>query len=268
MIQSDGNKSKSFFLKGAVKDYGEKTTKTSSIFHRLKRSISQDGELRKEYEEELRKLQQVREQEVQASEEVIHRLQEEEQRLARSLEYQALQDEELARKIAAEEKEQNSQGKERLSQPSTTGTPHTNKITKSKKIKTQDTQVSHGHRTLDRWLFPKKQSSLFNNQGLAKNRDNHNNTPSHLMNTDTEKQDSVVSSSTTSSDICNFSISQFIDERTEQEEKDFQFALKLQKEFDLARKKAEEIDRKKGTVDGYLLRTISENGESCSETSS
>lgn len=43
---------------------------------------------------------------MQASEEVIHRLQEEEQRLARSLEYQALQDEELARKIAAEEKEQ------------------------------------------------------------------------------------------------------------------------------------------------------------------
>ena len=43
---------------------------------------------------------------MQASEEAIHRLQEEEQRLVRSLEYQALQDEELARKIVAEEKEQ------------------------------------------------------------------------------------------------------------------------------------------------------------------
>jgi len=51
-------------------------------------------------------LQQAREQEIQASEEVIHQLQEEEQRLARSLEYQALQDEELARKIVAEEREQ------------------------------------------------------------------------------------------------------------------------------------------------------------------
>ena len=43
---------------------------------------------------------------MQASEEAIHRLQEEEQRLVRSLEYQALQDEELARKMVAEEKEQ------------------------------------------------------------------------------------------------------------------------------------------------------------------
>lgn len=31
LIQSDGNKSKSFFLKGAGKDYGEKTMKTSSV---------------------------------------------------------------------------------------------------------------------------------------------------------------------------------------------------------------------------------------------
>ena len=51
-------------------------------------------------------MQQAREQEIQASEKVIHQLQEEEQRLVRSLEYQALQDEELARKIVAEEKEQ------------------------------------------------------------------------------------------------------------------------------------------------------------------
>ena len=51
-------------------------------------------------------MQQAREQEIQASEKVIHQLQEEEQRLVRSLEYQALQDEELARKIVAEEREQ------------------------------------------------------------------------------------------------------------------------------------------------------------------
>ena len=51
-------------------------------------------------------MQQAREQEIQASEKVIHQLQEEEQRLVRSLEYQALQDEELARKIVAEESRQ------------------------------------------------------------------------------------------------------------------------------------------------------------------
>ena len=51
-------------------------------------------------------LQQAREQEMRASEEAIHKLQEEEERLVRSLEYQALQDEELARKIVSEEREQ------------------------------------------------------------------------------------------------------------------------------------------------------------------
>jgi len=51
-------------------------------------------------------LQQAREQEIQASEKAILQLQEEERRLVRSLEYQALQDEEFARKIVAEEREQ------------------------------------------------------------------------------------------------------------------------------------------------------------------
>lgn len=51
-------------------------------------------------------MEQAREQEIQASEKAILRLQEEEQRLVRSLEYQALQDEEFARKIVAEEREQ------------------------------------------------------------------------------------------------------------------------------------------------------------------
>lgn len=41
-----------------------------------------------------------------ASEEVIYKLQQEEQRLMRSLEYQRLQDEELARKMIKEEKGQ------------------------------------------------------------------------------------------------------------------------------------------------------------------
>lgn len=51
-------------------------------------------------------LQQAREQEMRDSEEAIRQLQEEEQRLLRSLEHQALQDEELARKIVSEEREQ------------------------------------------------------------------------------------------------------------------------------------------------------------------
>ena len=43
---------------------------------------------------------------MQASEEVVRKLLEEEQKLARSIEHQALQDEELARQILLEEKEQ------------------------------------------------------------------------------------------------------------------------------------------------------------------
>lgn len=81
----------------------------------------------------------------------------------------------------------------------------------------------------------------------------------HCKNTDVDRQDFIVSSSSTSSDICNLTISQLIEKRTDQEEKDFQLALKLQKEFDLASKKVAEVDRKKGTVDGYLLRTSSQN---------
>jgi len=153
---------------------------------------------------------------------------------------------------------QNSQGKERLSQPSTTGTPHTKKVTKGKKIKSQDTQVSRGHSTLDRWFLP---------TSSAKKRLKPN-ALIHCKNTDVDRQDFIVSSSSTSSDICNLTISQLIEKRTDQEEKDFQLALKLQKEFDLASKKVAEVDRKKGTADGYLLRTSSQNEkeESCSDT--
>ena len=43
---------------------------------------------------------------MQASEEVVRKLLEEEQKFARSIEHQALQDEELARQILLEEKEQ------------------------------------------------------------------------------------------------------------------------------------------------------------------
>ena len=43
---------------------------------------------------------------MQASEEVVRKLLEEEQKLARSIEHQALQDEELARQILLKEKEQ------------------------------------------------------------------------------------------------------------------------------------------------------------------
>lgn len=104
--------------------------------------------------------------------------------------------------------------------------------------------------------------------GSTKNRFDHNSTPSHLTKTNADRQDCNVSSSSTSSDICNFSISKLVNERAKQEEKDFQFALELQKEFDLAAKKAAEIDRKKGTADAYELRAVSQNEqeESCSDT--
>lgn len=62
-----------------------------------------------------------------------------------------------------------------------------------------------------------------------------------------------------SSDICDLHFSQVINERKEQEDKDFQLALKLQKEFDLASKKAAQVERKKGTVDAYLLRNVNQS---------
>lgn len=66
------------------------------------------------------------------------------------------------------------------------------------------------------------------------------------------------------------SISDLINERKEQEDKDFQLALKLQREFDLASRKVAEVDRQKGTVDAYLLRreNQSETSESFSDKSS
>ena len=51
-------------------------------------------------------MQQAREQEVRASEEVVRQLLEEEQKLARSIEHQALQDEELARQIVLRDRKQ------------------------------------------------------------------------------------------------------------------------------------------------------------------
>ena len=48
-------------------------------------------------------MQQAREQEMKASEEAVRQLQEEEERLVQTLDFQARQDEELARKIVSEE---------------------------------------------------------------------------------------------------------------------------------------------------------------------
>ena len=63
---------------------------------------------------------------------------------------------------------QNSQGKERPSPSNTTGTAHTKKIKKGKKIKSQETQVGRGHSTLDRWFLPTtKQSSFLDSEGIC-----------------------------------------------------------------------------------------------------
>lgn len=48
-------------------------------------------------------VKQAREQEMKASEEAVRQLQEEEERLVQTLDFQARQDEELARKIVSEE---------------------------------------------------------------------------------------------------------------------------------------------------------------------
>ena len=92
--------------------------------------------------------------------------------------------------------------------------------------------------------------------GLERNRYNLFKNKNHFTSTVTD----------TSGFTCiSHDISDLINERKEQEDKDFQLALKLQKEFDLASKKAANVERKKGTVDGYLLRSESETSESCSK---
>lgn len=96
--------------------------------------------------------------------------------------------------------------------------------------------------------------------GLTENEHNHD-ASNCKANTREEKQYFSISSSSTSSDIFNFSHLRLIDQRTKQEEQDFQFALKLQKEFDLASNNSSQVDRKKGTVDAYLLRTVSQSEE-------
>lgn len=221
----------------------------------LKRAISQDGEIRKEYEEEIRKLQQAREQELRASEDAIRQLQEEESRLVRSLEHQAIQDEQLARKIISEEKEQNSQGKEKLLQPSTSRTQIVTSNVKSgkgKKPKQQKNQATHGCSTLDKWF---SSSRMLPVSGFEKR--------SRVLITNQSCQSGFTC---ISDDINDLQFSQVMNERKEQEDADFQFALKLQKEFDLTSKKAAEVDRKKGTVDAYLLRNVDqvETSSDCS----
>lgn len=225
----------------------------------VKRTLSKDGELRKEYEEEMRKLKVAREEEMKASEEVIYKLQQEEQRLMRSLEYQRLQDEELARKMIKEEQGQNSTGQLPKNKSLST-TPYKNKIVKGKKIKGQSTQAGHSNSTLDRWFLPTRHTFPGDIQGLSKNKSSHGKS-NFRKNSSEDKEDSIFSSSSTFSDIFNMNNLQFLEERRKQEEQDLQFAIKLQKEFDLASTKASEVDRKKGTVDAYLLRTVSENEE-------
>lgn len=219
-----------------------------------KRAISQDGEIRKEYEEEMRKVQHAREQEMRASEEAIRQLQEEEQRLVQSLEHQAQQDEKLARKIVSEESPKTSLEKERLSQPSLSGKSKSSTSTNSVKGK-KKSQGSHGCSTLDRWFSPTRQSPFLDSQGLNKQYNMEEGDPSLMCDTIDKDRFTCVSN-----DVSDLHFSQVFTGRKEQEHQDFLFALKLQKEFDSARKKEETVDRKKGTVDAYLLRNGDNSG--------
>ena len=96
--------------------------------------------------------------------------------------------------------------------------------------------------------------------GLSKNKSSHGKS-NFRKNSSEDKEDSIFSTSSTFSDIFNMSNLQFLEERRKQEEQDLQFAINLQKEFDLASTKASDVDRKRGTVNAYLLRTVGENEE-------
>ena len=69
-------------------------------------------------------------------------------------------------------------------------------------------------------------------------------------------------------DVDDLHYSQVLNEKKEQENQDFQLALKLQKEFDSIWKKEAMVDRKKGTVDAYLLRKTDNNSTSTQSSSS
>ena len=71
-----------------------------------------------------------------------------------------------------------------------------------------------------------------------------------------------------SNDIHDLHYSQVFNEKKERENQDFQLALKLQKEFDSMWKKKAVVDRKKGTVDAYLLRKTDNNSTSTQTSSS
>lgn len=71
-----------------------------------------------------------------------------------------------------------------------------------------------------------------------------------------------------SNDVHDLHYCQVFNEKKEQENQDFQLALKLQKEFDSIWKKEAMVDRKKGTVDAYLLRKTENNSTSTQSGSS
>lgn len=56
---------------------------------------------------------------------------------------------------------------------------------------------------------------------------------------------------------------QLLEWKHKQEEDDFALALKLQQQFDKERRQEQQLERKKGSVDGYMLRK-----DSCTRTSS
>ncbi|KAK2566627.1 E3 ubiquitin-protein ligase RNF168 [Acropora cervicornis] len=229
-----------------------------------KRTISKDGEIRREYEEEMRKVQQAREQEMKASEEAVRQLQEEEERLVQTLDFQARQDEELARKIVSEEIPQNSQEKDKLSQTSLSRksvTSSTASVVKGKK----KNQASHGCSTLEKWFSPTRNPAFLDRQGLCKRSENKTNkTESFLTSTSMDKERFTC----IFNDVDDLHYSQVLNEKKEQENQDFQLALKLQKEFDSIWKKEAMVDRKKGTVDAYLLRKTDNNSTSTQSSSS
>lgn len=105
------------------------------------------------------------------------------------------------------------------------------------------------------WLLQSNHCYAHSFIGLERNRHNLDKNQSSVTGAATDKSGYTC----ISSDICDLHFSQVINERKEQEDKDFQLALKLQKEFDLASKKAAQVERKKGTVDAYLLRNVNQS---------
>ncbi|XP_048587972.1 E3 ubiquitin-protein ligase rnf168 isoform X2 [Nematostella vectensis] len=199
---------------------------------RLKRVLSENGAIRSEYEEEMKKLRLAQEAEQRASEELIQRLMKESESDALEREQQRLRDEEIARQL---------QNKVTPAAPTTVDQDSTSPSSTVKQAqKTTKKQLP----TLMKWFSPKSkdETPTQHNQRCESNSDGYSSA-------ETLSQDNLAALSEVDPVYA-----ELLKQKQLQEEEDFKLALRLQKELNAEAREEQRLERCKGTVDGYLLR--------------